>query len=160
MRFTRSFRRASLLGVALTLTVATSVFAHDCYNASTSAQGALAKAENSQAWTLAVDVRELIATGGSGFFPVGSFPVLDTCQQQAFLAAYAQTGFPLVFTTGIKQAQGQGGVIADNNPNMSTSLGGNGKGIDHFEITGDAIFGALATGYDAAYSASCPANQG
>lgn len=155
MRPIRSIGRASLVAGVLALALTGSALAHDCYNASASAQGALSKAENSQAWILAADVREIIATGGSGFFPVGSFPVLDACQQQAFLAEWATTGLPLVFTTAAKQAVGQQGVIAENNPNMSTTLGGNNKGIDHFEVTGNEIFAAIADGYGAAYAA-CP----
>lgn len=159
MRPIRSIGRASLVAGLLTLALAGSALAHDCYNASASAQGALSKAENSQAWILAADVREIIATGGSGFFPVGSFPVLDACQQQAFLASYAQTGLPLVFTTANGQAVGQGGVIADNNPNMTADkLAANGTGIDHFEATADQIFAAIGAGYNAAYAANCPAN--
>lgn len=118
-------------------------------------QGALSKAEHSQTWVLAADVRELIATGGSGFFPPGSFPILNACQQQVFLTAYGQTGFPLVFTVGGKQAVGQDGVIAENNPNMGAKLGGNGKGIDHLEVSGDAIFAAFGAGYNAAFGAAC-----
>lgn len=158
MHIARSLVRASILSGVLALTLAASALAHDCYNASVSAQGALSKAENSQTWVLAVDVRQLIATGASGFFPAGSFPVLDDCQQQAFLAAWAQTGLPLVFTTANGQAVGQGGVIAENNPNMGSQLGGNGKGIDHFEVTGGQFFAAMATGYNAAYAAACPSN--
>lgn len=155
MRIVRSLGRASLLSVALALVLVTSVFAHECYNASASAQGALSKAEHSQTWVLAADVREIISTGGSGFFPVGSFPVLDACQQEVFLASYAQTGFPLVFTIAGRQAVGQGGVIAENNPNMDTNLGGNNKGIDHIGITGDAILAAVVAGYNAAYASAC-----
>ena len=151
----RSVGRASLVAGLLALALTGSALGHDCYNASASAQGALSKAENSQAWVLAADVREIIATGGSGFFPAGSFPVLDACQQQAFLAEWATTGLPLVFTTGAKQAVGQQGVIAENNPNMATKLGGNNKGIDHFEVTGNQIFAAIGDGYNAAYAA-CP----
>ena len=156
MRIIRSIGRASLLSVALVLLLATSAFAHECYNASASAQGALSKAEHSQTWVLAVDVRELIATGSSGFFPAGSFPILNACQQGAFLTAYAETGFPLVFTTATRQAVGQGGVIAENNPNMDTTLGGNNKGIDHFGVTGPAIMAALGDGYNAAFASNCP----
>ena len=155
VRLIRSIGRASVLAGVLVLALAASVFAHDCYNASASAQGALSKAEHSQSWVLAADVREIIATGGSGFFPLGSFPVLDACQQQAFLAEWATSGLPLVFTTAGKQAVGQEGVIAEHNPNMSTKLGGNGKGIDHFEVTSDQLFAAIADGYNAAYTA-CP----
>ena len=156
MHIFRSFGRASLIAVALVLVLATSVLAHDCYNASASAQGALSKAEHSQAWVLAADVREIVATGGSGFFPLGSFPILDACQQQVFLASYAQSGLPLVFATAGKQAVGQGGVIAANNPNMDTGLAGNGKGIDRFDATMNAIFAAIGAGYNAAFASSCP----
>jgi len=155
MPIVRSVGRASFLGAALALVLVTAVLAHDCYNASASAQGALSKAEHSQTWVLALDVREAISTGGSGFFPPGSLPILDACQQQAFLAAYAQTGLPLVFSTGGRQAVGQGGVIAGNNPNMDTTLGGNNRGIDHFDVTGNTILAALGDGYNAAF-ASCP----
>ena len=159
MRLTRSIRRASVVAGVLTLSLAGSAFARDCYNASVSAKGALAKAEHSQVWVLAADVRELIATGGSGFFPAGSFPVLDSCQQAAFLTSYAQSGFPLVFTTADGAAKGQGGTIAENNPNMTADgLAANGKGIDHFEDTADAIFAAIGNSYNAAYAAACPSN--
>jgi hypothetical protein len=155
VRLIRSVGRASVLAGVLVFVLAASALAHDCYNASASAQGALSKAEHSQTWVLAADVREIIVTGGSGFFPVGSFPVLDTCQQQAFLAEWATSGLPLVFTTAGKQAVGQEGVIAENNPNMDTKLGGNNKGIDHFEVTSAQLFGAIADSYNAAFSA-CP----
>jgi hypothetical protein len=157
MNIARTFRRASLVAGVLTLAVAASAFAHECYNPSASAQGALAKAEHSQTWVLAADVREIISTGGSGFFPAGSFPVLNSCQQDAFLAAYAKTGFPLVFTTADKQAVGQGGTIAENNPNMDAKLGFDGKGIDHFELTADAIFAAIGDSYNEAFGSGCPA---
>jgi hypothetical protein len=153
MRIIGSLSRAALLAGILALTLATSVFAHDCFNASASAQGNLSKAQNSQAWVLAVDVRQLIATGSSGF--VTGAPVLNACQQTVFLAAYAQSGFPLVFTLGAKQAQGTGGVIAANNPNMTTKLGGNGKGIDHFEAIQAALVNAVNASYGAAFGASC-----
>jgi hypothetical protein len=152
MRIIRSISRATVLAGLLALTLATSVFAHECYNASASAQGNLTKAEHSQTWVLAVDVRELIATGSSGF---STGPVLNACQQAAFLSSYAQSGLPLVFTTGARQAVGQGGVIAENNPNMATTLGGNNKGIDHFGVAGGAIFDAVSAAYGAAFGASC-----
>jgi hypothetical protein len=157
MRLARPLKTASVLSGVLALALAGSVFAHDCYNASASAQGALSKAEHSSTWVLAADVREIISTGGSGFFPAGSFPVLDACQQQVFLASYAQTGLPLVFSTANGQAVGQGGTIADHNPNMTAGgLASNNKGIDHFEATVNVIMGAIADGYNAAYASSCP----
>lgn len=152
MRLIRSFSRATILAGILVLTLATSVFAHDCFNASASAQGNLTKAQNSQTWVLALDVRELIATGSSGFL---TGPKLNACQQAAFLSVYAQSGLPLVFTTAGKQAVGQGGIIAANNPNMATTLGGNNLGIDHFEVAQSAIFAAITASYGAAFAAIC-----
>jgi hypothetical protein len=152
MRIIRSLSRATILAGILAVTLATSVFAHDCFNASASAQGNLTKAQNSQAWFLIGDVRELIATGSSG---VLTGQLLNECQQAAFLATWAQSGLPLVFTTATKQAVGQGGVIAENNPNMATTLGGNNKGIDHFEVAGGAVGDAFTTSYGAASAATC-----
>jgi hypothetical protein len=56
-------------------------------------------------------------------------------------AAAPGAGVPTSFVFGAKQAQGQGGVIAENNPNMSAKgLSSNGTGIDHAE---DAYGGAI-----------------
>jgi hypothetical protein len=155
----RPLRRASLFAGILTLTLVSSAFAHECYNASASAQGNLSKAEHSQAWLFIGDIRELIATGDSGELHLADFGVpapLNACQQQAFLTAWAETGLPLVFATGGKQAVGQGGVIAENNPNMDTKLGGNGQGIDHIGVTLDSIFAAFGASFGAAFGADCP----
>ena len=155
MHVVRSLRRATLVAGFLSLMLVSSVFGHECYNASASAQGNLSKGEHSQAWFLIADIRELIATGSSGVLE--GFPDdLSACQQEAFLAVYAQSGLPLVFTTGMKQAVGQGGVIAEHNPNMETALGGDGKGIDHFGVTGGQIDATLNASYGAAFSADCP----
>jgi hypothetical protein len=54
-------------------------------------------------------------------------------------------GIPDSFVFGGKQAQGQGGVIAENNPNMTADgLAADGKGIDHAEDAfGPAIFALI-----------------
>jgi hypothetical protein len=154
VQLARSIRHATVVAGLLTLMVASTAFGHECYNASASIQGNLAKAEHSQAWELAADVQELIATGSSG--SLSGLPVLNACQQEAFLGSWAETGLPLVFTVGMKQAKGQDYVIAGNNPNMDSKLGGNGKGIDHFGVTEGVIGQALFAAYDAAFAASCP----
>jgi hypothetical protein len=142
--------------LAFLLVTASGVFAHECYNASASPQGNLMKAANWNGnWTLALDVREVIATGSSGF--VSGLPILNACQQTVFLASWQTTGFPLVFTVGggNNQANGQGNTIAENNPNMATGLGSNNQGIDHFGDTGPALFAAVNTAYGAAFAAAC-----
>ncbi len=152
----RSIGRASLLSVALALVLVTSVFAHECYNASASAQGALSKAEHSQTWVLAADVREIISTGGSGFFPQGSFPVLDACQQEVFLGSLRSVGPP---RSSSRPPPGRPSARAASSPRttrtLDTTLGGNNKGIDHFGVTGDAILAAVGAGYNAAYASAC-----
>ncbi len=145
---------APLAAVGLVLIFSGSVFAHDCYNASTSVQGNLSKAAHSPNWYMALDVEQLITTGNSGFFT--DMPVLDSCQQQAFLASYEATGLPLTYVTAAQHiATGQGGVIAGNNPQMGNGLGSNGTGIDHFDDAAPQILAALQDAYNAAFSASC-----
>jgi hypothetical protein len=60
-------------------------------------------------------------------------------------AAAPGAGVPTTFVFGAKQAQGQGGVIAERNPNMDAKgLSSDGKGIDHAENAyGDAIVGLI-----------------
>lgn len=144
---------AAAMAVGMLLTATSSVWAHDCYNASVSSTGAVQKT-NSANWFVALDVRELVATGSSGFVNGADFGLtaLDSCGQQAFLAYWATTGLPYVFTTAVQHiATGSGGVIADNNPNFTNQkLSGDGKGIEHFEMTGGQIIGSLFAGYAAA----------
>ena len=54
-------------------------------------------------------------------------------------------GIPHSFVFGVKQAGGQGGVIAEKNFNMQAKgLAGDGKGIDHAEaVYGDAVVTAI-----------------
>src|SRR2546423_1575043 len=130
MRHGRRTLASALLATSFLLVTASGVFAHECYNASASPQGNLMKAANTNGnWVLALDVREVIATGSSGF--VTGLPVLNACQQAVFLASWSQTGLPLVFTVGggNNMANGQGGTIAENNPNMESGLGSNNPGI-------------------------------
>lgn len=123
---------AGLAGAGvLTLTTATGAFAHECFVANRSAQGNASAGTNSQAWqTVSLDT---ILTQF-----IGVPADVAACVEAKAPAA----GIPDSFVFGAKQAQGQGGVIAENNPNMTADgLAGNGKGIDHAEDAyGPAIF--------------------
>ncbi|KNX36242.1 hypothetical protein [Luteipulveratus halotolerans] len=133
-------RRSALRGVAavgiaagLVAGTAGGALAHECFNASRSDQGNAMAGTKSQAWAsvpLHVVLTEFI----------GLPEPLAACVEEKAPAA----GIPSSFVFGIKQAQGQDGVIAEHNKNMDAKgLGSNGKGIDHGELAyGDAI-GAL-----------------
>jgi hypothetical protein len=57
----------------------------------------------------------------------------------------ADPSLPATIVVGGKQAVGQGGVIAENNPNFATGKGSDGKGIDHAEdVFGPAVGAILA----------------
>ena len=131
----RVLRASGVLAGAGILTAATTgaAFAHECYVANRSAQGNAMVGSHSQAWeSVSLDT---ILTQFIGLpQPVAS------CVEGLAPAA----GIPNSFVFGGKQAVGQGGVIAENNPNMTVDkLAADGKGIDHAEDAyGDAI-GAL-----------------
>jgi hypothetical protein len=135
-RTTRRLVRLSggLIGAGI-LSVATagSAFAHECYVANRSTQGNAMAGTHSQAWqTVSLDT---ILTEFIGL-PAG----LAACVEAKAPAA----GIPDSFVFGGKQAQGQGGVIAENNPNMTADgLASNGRGIDHAEDTYGPAIGAL-----------------
>ena len=122
------------VAVGFTLVAAGGAWAHECFNASRSDQGNASVAAHSAAWdgvSLDTVLTEFI----------GVSPEVAACVEAAAPAA----GIPSSFVFGDKQAQGQGGVIAENNPNMSAKgLSSNGKGIDHAEDAyGGAIFGLI-----------------
>ena len=127
--FARTF---TVVGAAAALTVGGSAgaFAHECYVASRSAQGNAMAGTHSQAWET-YTVQQVVT-----LFLGQSAAVAD-----CVAAAAPGAGVPTSFVFGAKQAQGQGGVIAENNPNMSAKgLSSNGTGIDHAE---DAYGGAI-----------------
>jgi hypothetical protein len=64
---------------------------------------------------------------------------------ECVVAAAPDAGVPTSFVFGAKQAQGQGGVIAENNPNMTAKgLASDGTGIDHAEDAyGEAVVGLI-----------------
>ncbi len=95
--------------------------AHECFVANRSAQGNAAVAAHSAAWEeVSLDTVLTVFIG----VPQG---VADC------VVANADTyGLPTSFVFGGKQAVGQGGVIAENNPNFTAKgLASDGQGIDH-----------------------------
>ena len=106
--------------VALTAGTAS---ANECFVANRSAAGNAAVGAHSGAWDLVS-----LDTVLTQFIGVPQ-PVAD-----CVIANAAQFGLPTSFVFGVKQAVGQGGVIAENNPNFAAKgLGSNGQGIDHGE---------------------------
>ena len=110
--------------------------AHECFNASRSARGNASVGAHSAAWQ-----EVSLDTVLTQFIGVPQ-PVADCVEAHA-----ADFGLPTSFVFGDKQAVGQGGVIAENNPNLTTKgLGSNGKGIDHGEDAyGPAIGAAIGS---------------
>ena len=122
------------LGALMVTGTGMGALAHECYNASRSAQGNESAGSHSQAW-FTLRIADAIA----GDVEAGAYSAEDGA---CILAAYTATGAPLSFTIHAKGANGQGGVIAERNPN--SGLMTNGKGIDHFfDAWGWAIFQAF-----------------
>jgi hypothetical protein len=106
--------------------------AHECFNASRSAQGNASVAANSAAWA-----QVSLDTVLTQFIGVPQ-PVADCVEAHA-----ADFGLPTSFVFGDKQAVGQHGVIAEHNPNLvAKGLASNGKGIDHGEEAYGPALGA------------------
>ena len=112
-----------------------SAWAHECFVANRSAQGNAAVGAHSAAWD-EVSLHTVLTEF------IGLPDDLAACVEAGAPAA----GVPSSFVFGGKQAQGQGGVIAENNPNFSLKgLASDGKGIDHGEEAyGPAIGGLIA----------------
>ena len=135
-RTTRGVLRVSgaLAGAGiLSLATTGGAFAHECYVANRSAQGNAMAGTHSQAWeTVSLDtiLTQFIGLPGD----------LAACVEAKAPAA----GIPDSFVFGGKQAVGQGGVIAESNPNMTAKgLAADGKGIDHAEDTYEPAIGEL-----------------
>ena len=111
--------------VAVLALGATAASAHECFNASRSAQGNDSVAAHSAAWD-AVSL-DTVLTEFIGL-PAG----LAACVE----AHADEFGIPSTFVFGGKQSA-KSGVIAESNPN--TELLSNGKGIDH----GEDVYGPL-----------------
>lgn len=132
----RMVRSLGVAGAAAVMVVggAGGAFAHECFVASRSAQGNAMAGTHSQAWQT-YTIQQVVTE------------FLGQTQQVADCVAAAApgAGVPTSFVFGEKQAQGQGGVIAENNPNMDAKgLASNGTGIDHAENAyGDAVIGLI-----------------
>jgi hypothetical protein len=110
-----------------------SAWAHECYVANRSTQGNAAVGAHSAAWDL-VSLHTILTEF------IGLPDGLAACVEEKAPAA----GLPSSFVFGGKQAQGQGGVIAENNPNFAAKgLASDGKGIDHAEDAIGPIIGEL-----------------
>ncbi|HEU0181918.1 MAG TPA: hypothetical protein VFR16_06995 [Agromyces mariniharenae] len=117
------------LAAAGVLATGAAAYAHECFNPNRSDQGN-AGASNSQAW-FTVHIEEL------------TFGMSEE-DASCFLAAYAETGAPSSFTIKVKGANGQGGVVASNNPHPEKA--GDGHGIDEiFAAHGADIVGSFET---------------
>jgi hypothetical protein len=118
---------------ALLVAGAGGAFAHECFVASRSAQGNAMAGTHSAAWeTVSLDT---ILTQF-----IGLPQDLADCVE----AKAPDAGLPSSFVFGGKQAAGQGGVIAENNPNMDAKgLASDGTGIDHAEDVYTELIGQL-----------------
>jgi hypothetical protein len=131
-------RTLSVAGIAGAIVVAGpagAALAHECFVPNRSAQGNAAVSENSAAWfTITPEIlfTEII-------------PLPAPVAACAIAAWKADASLPDYIVVGGKQAVGQGGVIAENNPNFSTGLASDGKGIDHAEdVYGPAVEAIIA----------------
>ncbi|MGW9629468.1 hypothetical protein ACWGST_02100 [Agromyces sp. NPDC055520] len=116
------------LAAAGVLATGAGAYAHECFNPNRSEQGN-AGASNSQTW-LTVHIEELTM----------GLPEDDAA---CVLDAYAATGAPSSFTIKIKGANGSGGTIGANNPNVDVKAA-DGKGIDEiFAAHGADIAGSF-----------------
>lgn len=132
-RFTSRLGATIAMTAAIGLATATTAAAHECYNASRSAQGDLKAGTQSNAWFTLV-VADAIAGDVES-------ALLTPEQGECVTAAYAATGAPSSFT--IKVIGGKDGLLPGGvtNPEILS----NGHGIDHaFVAYGDAIFGSYA----------------
>ena len=140
-RFIRRIATTAGATAAIVGLTAGPALAHECFVASRSAQGNAAVGAHSAAWQ-EVSLDTILTQY------IGVPTNVATCVE----ANAAQFGIPSTFVFGDKQAQGQGGVIAENNPNMVAGrLADNGKGIDHAEDAYGPAIGA-AIGYCSAPS--------
>jgi len=109
--------------------------AHECYIASRPWRGNLMSGTNSQAWFMVDLNQEFAAEVDAG--------QITSADASCLITQLTANGVPLQFTVHVKGANGQDGVLADNNPN--TSLVSNGKGVDHFfDVYGQAIGASFA----------------
>jgi len=117
---------------ALTVTAGGTAFAHECFNASRSAQGNASAGANSSAWQL-VTLHTILTEF------IGLPADVAACVEAKAPAA----GVPDSFVLGGKQSHSNG-VIAVNNKNMvDKGLATDGKGIDQASVVYGPLIGAL-----------------
>jgi hypothetical protein len=134
MRLMRRIPLVAIGGGVIVMLTAGPAAAHECFVANRSAAGNAAVAAHSAAWA-EVSLEQILIEG------IQVSPETADC----VVANASQYGIPTSFVFGAKQAVGQGGVIAEHNPNMQAKrLAANGKGIDHAEeVYGEAVFRAI-----------------
>lgn len=131
--FAKRLGRSIALAAALGLFTASTAAAHECYNASRSAQGNLKAGTQSSTWFTLV-ISEAIAEEVEG-------GMYDKEVGECVLDAYKKAGGPASFT--IKVKGGKDGLIAGGVTNQA--ILSDGKGIDHlFAAYGETIMGAYA----------------
>lgn len=107
--------------------------AHECFVANRSAQGNASVSAHSAAWT----------TITPEFLFSVIIPLPTGAAACAVAAWNANPDLPPYVVVGAKQAVGQDGVIAANNPNFATGKASDGQGIEHAEEAFDAAIGAI-----------------
>lgn len=123
------------LAGALVVGSGAGAFAHECINASRSAQGNTAAGAHSQAWFTLHVADALAGDVESG--------LITEEQADCILSALNEAGVPMSFTIHVKGANGNDGTLAANNPN--DGLMTNDRGVDSlFAAWGDEIFGSFA----------------
>jgi hypothetical protein len=133
----RTLSVAGLAGAIVAAGPAGAALAHECFVANRSAQGDAAVSEHSAAWvTITPEVlfTEII-------------PLPAPVAACAIAAWKADAALPDYIVVGGKQAVGQDGVIAENNPNFTAKgLASDGRGIDHAEDVYGAAVEAIIAG--------------
>lgn len=134
MKLLRRMPAVAIGGVVTLVLLAGPAAAHECFVANRSAQGNAAVGAHSAAWQ-EVSLDTILTQF------IGVPQTVANCVE----AHAADFGIPTTFVFGGKQAVGQGGVIAENNPNFTAKgLASDGKGIDHAEDAyGPAIGAAI-----------------
>jgi hypothetical protein len=116
----RRLARASVLGLVVLTMSATSVFAHECFNASRSDRGNVAAGTHSKVWE-AIPLEEAFAFIGAE----QGLPELSDAQLAWALDAALDAGAPSTLTLFVGTH-----TIAGGTPAMETGAS-DGKGIDH-----------------------------
>jgi hypothetical protein len=135
LRYTARTTAVAAVTAGLVVAASGSAWAHECFVANRSQQGDAAVSAHSAAWfTITPEFlfSEIIPLSGDAF----------TCAVNAWKT---DPSLPPYLVVGGKQAVGQGGVIAENNPNFASGKASDGQGIDHaVEVFGPTIDAIVA----------------